>query len=320
MSFSEFDLIEKFFSGHANRDDVVLGIGDDAAVLNVPAGQQLVVTMDTLIEGVHFPAETSAEDIGYKSLAVSLSDLAAMGAEPAWATLSLAIPAYDKTWLKDFSHGFLTLAQKYNVALVGGDTVRGPLSITVQLHGFVPAHKVLRRDRACNNDLIYVTGTLGDAGLALAGLQNNLNLEPMALKRQRKRLDSPTPRVEAGLALRGLASACIDISDGLLSDLAHITNKSSVGAEIMLQHLPLSTDTEQYIAQSNDWNMVLSSGDDYELCFTVSAGNKTRVESLLTASGCTCIGKITLQAGIRCLYSDGSLYESDKTGFDHFAV
>jgi thiamine-monophosphate kinase len=318
MSFSEFDLIDKFFSGHANRDDVVIGIGDDAAVLNVPAGQQLVVTTDTLIEGVHFPTETSAENIGYKSLAVSLSDLAAMGAEPAWATLSLAIPAYDEAWLKDFSHGFLGLAKKHNVALVGGDTVSGPLSITVQLHGLVPEGTAIRRNGASKDDLVYITGTLGDAGLALAGLQNRLNLDPVTLKRLRQQLDCPTPRLDAGLALRGLASACIDISDGLLADLGHITENSSVGADIILEQLPLSADTEQYIANSGDWNMVLGAGDDYELCFTAPANNK--IESLLKSSGCTCIGKITQQTGIRCLHTDGSLYESGKTGFDHFAV
>lgn len=318
MSFSEFDLIERFFSGHANRDDVVIGVGDDAAVLNVPTGQQLVVTTDTLIEGVHFPIETSAEHIGYKSLAVSLSDLAAMGAEPAWATLSLAIPAYDEAWLTGFSHGFLELAKTHNVALVGGDTVSGPLSITVQLHGLVPDGQAIRRDGASKGDLVYVTGTLGDAGLALAGLQNRLNLDPVILKRLRQRLDCPTPRIEAGLALRGLASACIDVSDGLLSDLGHITNKSGVGADIILEQLPLSVDTEQYIANSGDWNIALVAGDDYELCFTAPANNK--IESLLKSLGCTCIGKITQQAEIRCFHTDGSLYESGKTGFDHFAV
>ncbi|MDH5190924.1 MAG: thiamine-phosphate kinase [Gammaproteobacteria bacterium] len=316
MSFSEFDLIKKYFSDHASREDVVIGVGDDAAVLNVPTGQQLVVTTDTLIEGVHFPTETSAENIGHKSLAVSLSDLAAMGAEPAWATLSLAIPVYDEAWLTAFSHGFLGLAQKYNVSLVGGDTVRGPLSITVQLHGFVPEGKAIRRDGARGGDLIYVTGTPGDAGLALAGLQNRVNLDPVSLKRLRQRLDSPTPRVETGLALRGLASACIDISDGLLADLGHITAKSGIGADIMLEQLPLSTDTARYVANSGDWDMVLVSGDDYELCFTASENDKDKVEAL----GCTCIGRITGEKGIRCLQRDGSFYESGRTGFDHFAV
>ena len=320
MAFSEFDLIKKFFAGHADRPDVVKGVGDDAAILEVPPNHQLVVTTDTLIEGVHFPEQTSAQDIGHKALAVNLSDIAAMGAEPAWATLSLSLPHYDQNWLTDFAKGFLELASQFNVALVGGDTVSGPLSITVQMHGLIPRGTALMRSGAQVNDLVYVTGTLGDAGLALKNMLEHLSLEPVSFKRLREHLDRPTPRIMEGIALRDMATACIDISDGLFADLNHICEESSKGAEIHLEKLPLSSDVEQYIEKSAAWDIPLSSGDDYELCFTVPENKSSGINVLFATLGvrCTCIGRITDTGHIRVLDKNNKEIHINKAGYDHF--
>ena len=216
MSLDEFGIIRRHFYRNAPvRDDVVAGIGDDAAVLRVPTGQELVVCTDTLVAGRHFPGTTTPGAIGHKVLAVNLSDLAAMGAEPAWVTLALTLPDYDEAWMDAFMQGFFELADRCHVALVGGDTTRGPLSVTVQATGFVPAGQALMRHGAQPGDHIYVTGTLGDAGLAL--LQGE-----QAAGDLRQRLDYPEPRLQAGLALRGLATSVIDVSDGLLLSLIHI--------------------------------------------------------------------------------------------------
>ncbi len=269
MSESEFEIIRRYFMRQSlKRDDVLTAIGDDAAVLRVPAGQELVVCMDTLVSGVHFPCETAASAIGHKSLAVNLSDLAAMGATPAWATLSLTLPENDSTWIDEFSRAFLALADRYNVQLVGGDTTRGPLSVTVQAHGLVSQGEALMRKGAAPGDRIYVTGTLGDAGLALQ-LQESA---PVSL---RKKLDYPEPRIEAGQLLAGLASAAIDISDGLLADLGHLLEDADAGASLQVDSLPRSkafiSSLQKSVSQqpSRYYELPLSAGDDYELCFTV---------------------------------------------------
>ncbi len=317
---SEFDLIREFFSfSSSSGEGVVLGAGDDCALLEVSAGMELAVSMDTLLEGVHFPESTAAADVGYKALAVGLSDLASMGAKPVWATLALTLPGIDRTWLRGFSEGFSSLAREQGVALVGGDTTRGPLTvITVQVHGLVPQGHALRRAGACCGDLIYVTGSLGDAALALYLMQQGTSVAGWL----QRRLNRPAARVEQGAALRGLASACIDISDGVLADLGHIFEACGAGARLELERIPLS---EHYLACENAlqerYQLALAGGDDYELCFTIPAEKKAQLERLFTRQGwrCSCIGVIESQPGLRCFLDDGSRYHPHSKGYDHFA-
>jgi thiamine-monophosphate kinase len=325
MSATEFEIIRRYFRRQQpQREDVIAGIGDDAALLQVPAGNELVVCMDTLVAGIHFPVFTPAAAIGHKALAVNLSDLAAMGASPAWATLSLTLPDSDPVWLEDFSQAFFRLAARYGVQLVGGDTTRGPLSVTVQAHGFVPRGRALRRQGAQPGDRIYVTGTLGDAGLAL-------QLGDQADKALRQRLDYPEPRIATGLVLRDYASAAIDISDGLLADLGHLleadgTGASSMGASIAIDELPRSAVFRKAIQRAGlaqqelYYEMPLSAGDDYELCFTVSPQACEVLESALSNQpvACTAIGVIEQGPGVRCLMANGEVYHPVTKGYQHF--
>jgi thiamine-monophosphate kinase len=317
---TEFDLIGRYFSDLTERsDDVVIGIGDDCALLKTPPDRALAVTMDTLVEGVHFAPGVDAESLGHKSLAVNLSDLAAMGADPAWATLALTLPSAEPFWLASFARGFGALAAQHGVSLVGGDTTRGPRSSTVQAHGFVEQGKALTRSGARSGDLIYVTGTLGDAGLALL-VRQGLYTAPEHLKYLARRLDRPDPRVSAGRALTGLATAVIDVSDGLASDLGHILSASGCGATLQLSQLPLSDAVGAYIGDSGDWNLPLAAGDDYELCFTVSPDDQANVEALATTLGLplTWIGWCEEAPGLRCMGLDG-LVSDAASGYDHFA-
>jgi thiamine-monophosphate kinase len=317
---SEFRLIDRIRARAGARSDVLLGIGDDAALLQVPAGHELVLTTDTLVSGVHFPAESAASDIGWKALAVNLSDLAAMAATPAWASLALTLPEADEDWLEAFLDGFCELADAHSLALVGGDTTRGPLSITISAHGFVPSGQALRRDRAGAGEDIWVTGTLGDAAGALRQWQGR-GLQSAKL---RYRLDRPTPRVSAGLALRGLATAAIDLSDGLAADLGHVLAASGLGAELELARLPTSrTLFEHFGADEERWRLQLSGGDDYELCFTAAAADALAIEQALAESGnsATVIGRATREPGLRLWQPDGSAFElAAGAGFEHFAA
>jgi thiamine-monophosphate kinase len=326
MSFSEFKLIERYFAQRArasqNPDrNVLLGIGDDAALLNVPVGMELAVSVDTLISGVHFPVNTHPADIGHKSLAVNLSDMAAMGAQPCWATLALTLPEADETWLAGFSEGFFTLAERYGVQLIGGDTTRGPLSITVQIHGLVPPGQALRRSAAQSGDLIYVTGELGDAGLALRMLQGKTNVSPEYAAYSLARLNRPEPRINAGLSLRGIAHAAIDISDGLAADIGHILAVSNVGATLHVERLPLSAGVASVVMETGDWNLPLASGDDYELCFTVPVKNESRLRDVLEHFSCRCtyIGTIESTPSLRYELANGKLFTPEMTGYEHFA-
>ena len=300
------------------RDDVVLGIGDDAAICSVPPGMQLVICTDTLVAGLHFPEDTAAADIGYKALAVNLSDMAAMGAEPAWMSLALTVPEMDWDWLQSFSEGLLELAAEHGVSLIGGDTTRGPLTVTVTVQGFVPAGSALRRSGARVGDDVWVTGSLGDAAAALQQYKHG----PMQSMKLRHRLDRPTPRVAAGLALRGLASAAIDISDGLAQDLGHILSCSGVGAELELGRLPVSASLLDFHKDDTArWALQLSGGDDYELCFTASPAEAFAIEQAMAAAGVTAsvIGHITTESGLRCLTPDGEHLALQQTGYRHFA-
>ncbi|OOG36342.1 thiamine-phosphate kinase [Rhodanobacter sp. C05] len=321
----EFDLIELIRRHTVQpRDDVRLGIGDDAAVLAVPAGQELAVAIDTLVDGVHFPRGTSAADIGWKALAVNLSDLAAMGASPAWALLALTLPTADAAFVEDFAEGFAQLAQSHRLALVGGDTTRGPLCISVAVHGFVPPGKALTRAGARVGDAVLVTGTLGDAAAGLHALQHSWrDDDPRSNLREFliERLNRPVPRLAAGAALRGQASACADISDGLLADLGHICTASGVGAEIEAALLPRSSALLGLHEDAAALHFALSGGDDYELCFTVPAQRLADVQADLSRLGCgvTRIGRIVEDTGVRVRGADDEWLNMDRSGWEHFA-
>jgi thiamine-monophosphate kinase len=316
---SEFDLIGRYFAALGpERPDVALGVGDDCALLEIPAGQALAVSIDTLSAGVHFFADCDPEFIGHKSLAVGLSDLAAMGAEPAWATLALTLPAADEDWIRAFATGFGRLARAHGLRLVGGDTTRGPLGVAVQVHGLVPTEAAIRRSGARPGDAIFVSGTLGDAGLALRRI---LAGEPVAPE-LRCRLECPEPRVALGRRLRGIASAMIDLSDGLAGDLGHVLDASAVGAELELERLPLTPQVAEFIAATDDWSLPLASGDDYELCFCVPTEHIPTVERLAEELGMplTRVGWIRASAGLDFRRTDGGRLTLPARGYDHFPV
>lgn len=301
------------------RLDVSLGIGDDAALTIVPAGHELVTTVDVLVAGVHFHEATGSQSVGHKALAVNLSDLAAMGATPAWATLALVIPEVDSAWLDRFCAGFFALAKQYDIDLVGGDTAQGPLTVMVQLSGWVPRGTALQRRGAQAGDDIYITGHLGDAGLALLHSDGAMNLSPAQAKAVRRALDYPCPRVEWGLRLRSLASAAIDISDGLAADLGHLVTRSGVGAEVSLVHLPLSR-TYQACFDEIGWDVALSAGDDYELCFTAAPAHRAEITAVAAQLNLsvTRVGTITAHRQIIFTDKDGHRYVPKTTGFAHF--
>jgi thiamine-monophosphate kinase len=316
----EFSLIDRIRQRTAqSRDDVRLGIGDDAALLAVPSGQELAVAIDTMVEGVHFPRDTPAADIGWKALAVNLSDLAAMGATPAWALLALTLPRADEALIDGFADGFAQLAQTYRLALVGGDTTRGALTISVAVHGFVPPGKALTRAGAQVGDAVLVTGTLGDAASGLQLLQQRRRGDAQS-NYLIERLNRPTPRIAAGLALRERASACIDVSDGLLADLGHICAASGVGAEIEAALLPRSSALLDLFDDASSRGFALSGGDDYELCFTVPPPRVASVQADLARLGCgaTRIGRIVEGEGVKVRDANGQWFESAHQGWDHF--
>jgi len=319
MPISEFDLIRRFLQrATAHRDDVVLGIGDDCALLDMPPGYQLAVSMDTLVEGRHFVHGADPAALGHKALAVNLSDLAAMGAEPAWATLSLTLPGPDTAWLELFVTGFSALAALHNLQLVGGDTTRGPLSVTVQVHGFVGAGRALRRDGACPGDRIYVSGTIGDAALAL-GLQRQSDLATPVPDELRRRLDRPTPRTALGMLLSGRVRAAIDVSDGLVADLDHVCRASGVAARIEVARIPLSAAAQGYLEQFG-WRPVLAGGDDYELLFCVPGDVEADLVASCREDGhrVSRIGSMEIGSGIDLVYPDGHMSREIPAGFDHF--
>lgn len=308
---SEFALIKRFFTRQPIKNPSTrLGVGDDCALMAVPDGYELAITTDTMVENVHFFAGTDPEQLGHKLLAVNLSDLASMGARPVSVTLALTLPGVDDDWLAAFAKGFLALAERYSVDLIGGDTTSGPLTMTVQAMGLVPRGQALLRSTARPGDFIYMTGCLGDAGLGLKIKQGYNCANPGAAL---KRFNTPDPACEAGQALIGTANACIDLSDGLAGDLGHILAQSKVGACLDWDDLPLSADVLRYIKETGDWRMPLCAGDDYELCFTVSPEKAGQL-----SMDCSKIGVIESQPGLR-LNKSGGIQSLQVKGFEHFS-
>jgi len=315
----EFDIIGRFFSRPAPH--AVLGVGDDAALVRPTQGAEIAVSTDMLIAGRHFLADADPRRLGHKALAVNLSDMAAMGARPRWATLAIALPEADEAWLEPFARGFFDLALRHGVELIGGDTTRGPLAVCVQILGEVPAGRALRREGARPGDDVWVSGVLGDAAMAVAHQQGRLRLGPAELAPCREVLDAPVPRVDLGLALRGLANACIDVSDGLLADLGHILERSRAGARLELEAIPCSAALANRLSDPVALDCLLAGGDDYELCFTAPPRNRAKIELAAGGAGArvSLIGGIVPGAGIEVRDRSGAALAPGRTGFDHFA-
>lgn len=317
MPLGEFDLIDRYFSRRGSRRDVLLGVGDDAALLAVPPGRTLVAATDTLVEGRHFLPDAPPQSVGHQALAVNLSDLAAMGAEPAWALLSLSLPEADATWLDAFASGLYALAESHGVALVGGDTVRGPRVVTVTALGFVEDGTALRRATARPGDLLYVSGWPGEAAAGLEALRGVPAPAPDDALVRRYRYAEP--RLALGRALRGRASAAMDVSDGLLGDLRKLCKASGVGARIDLERLPVSNELARRHSRSDCERLVLFGGDDYELLFAVPAPDASAMESeLSTLLPLHRIGRIYPAPGVHCA-RNGRIEDLQGGGYDHFA-
>ncbi len=320
---NEFELIDRYFRRPVRDPAVRVGNGDDAAVVRPAPGCELAFSVDMLVEGRHFLSGTDPEALGHKTLAVNLSDLAAMGAAPRWALLAGALPEVDERWLTAFARGFFALADRFDVALIGGDTTRGPRNLCVTIIGELPFDAALTRAGARAGDDIHVSGTLGDAALALAGLQGRTRLDPATLAALRVRLERPEPRVALGLALRGVASAALDVSDGLIGDVAHILDASKVGAELALDALPVASPLAQRLAGSERalaLQCVLAGGDDYELCFTAAPAMRDRIAAIARATGVplTRIGVIGPVPGLVVRDEHGDALPALPRAWDHF--
>jgi thiamine-monophosphate kinase len=318
----EFDLIKKYFTKPTSHTN--LGVGDDAALISVSTGCELAVSTDMLVAGTHFFADAAPFDIGWKALAVSVSDMAAMGAQPKWATLAIALPEVDETWLSEFSRGFFACAEMFNVDLIGGDTTRGPLNINVTIIGEVPTGKALKRNGAQLGDDIWVSGQLGSAALVLAHLQGKITLKNDALGANIHALHRPMPRVALGLKLRGIATSCIDISDGLMADLGHILKASNLGATIDLEKIPCIDYLKNDIQNPHFQTFILAGGDDYELCFTAPPSKRETINLFATElnTPLTCIASTRMASrlntgGLQAMYKNEVLTLL-KQGFDHF--
>lgn len=322
----EFELIDRFFRRSGAGRGVALGIGDDCALLAPQPGMQVAVSTDLLLEGRHFFPGTDPERLGHKALAVNLSDLAACGARPLAFTLALALPTADEAWLAPFAGGLLALAEAHGCALAGGDTTRGPLAICLTVIGEVPPGEAMLRSGACAGDDLYVSGTLGDARLALEALRGAVSLPPQVLSAARERLERPIPRVALGQALRGIATSAIDLSDGLLGDVGHVLQQSGVGARIEAAAalgLLAARRSHPHALPPDDrllpW--VLAGGDDYELAFTATTSRRSLVDA--AARGCgvaaTRIGRIEAEPGLRVVDAQGRDLHLPARGFDHFA-
>jgi thiamine-monophosphate kinase len=318
---SEFDLIRRYFT-HPVRH-TLLGVGDDAALVRLRRGLDLAVSTDMLVEGRHFLRGADPRLLGHKALAVNLSDMAAMGATPRWATLSVALPRADARWLRGFTAGFMGLAKAHDVDLIGGDTTRGPLNICVQIMGEVPAGQALRRDGAHAGDDIWVSGTMGDAALALAARDGRIHIPPRELAQLERRLHRPNPRVALGEALRGLARGAIDVSDGLIADLGHVCAASKVAAVVELARVPASAIMRRHLGHPAAMAARLGGGDDYELCFTAPPSRRAGVERAGARLGLavTRIGRVVpgpTRGRVTVLGAAGRPLRLPSHGFDHF--
>ncbi|GKX62349.1 thiamine-phosphate kinase [Pragia fontium] len=322
MSSGEFDIIARYFNRQGNtRKDVRLGIGDDCALLVPSQKQYLAISTDTLVSGIHFLPDIDPADLGYKALAVNLSDLAAMGADPAWVSLALTLPEINEPWLDAFSDSFFRQLNYYGMQLIGGDTTKGPLSLTLTINGWVPMNKELTRGGAKVGNWIYVTGWLGDSAAGLAILQDQLQVEDKEARDYLvKRHLRPTPRILMGQGMRQLATSAIDLSDGLISDLGHILKASGCGAKVYLDRLVFSKALSDNCHREQAIRWALSGGEDYELCFTVPEDNRGALDTALSGLGIpyTCIGQITANNGLQ-LFDGNQPVKFAGHGFDHFS-
>lgn len=318
MTLSEFDIISQFFKKkYKHNTSIIAGIGDDAAIIDMPSDKFMAVSTDTLVSGVHFPKKTKPYDIAYKSLAVNISDMAAMGAEPLYVTLAITLEHNDAKWLGDFANGFFSLANKHSIDLIGGDVSRGPLSITVQIFGVVPKGQQIMRSGARAGDAIYVTGKLGMAAYALHMLnEGNGNIDKSSLQR----LNKPEPRLDIGMALRNKATACIDISDGLKADLSHLLNASMAGAEVEIEQIPFYSKLHD-VDSDLRLSLGMLSGDDYELCFTINNKYEIDVKKIEKEFDCeiTRIGTVKEMPGISWNTKNNLSGEfANSSGYLHF--
>ena len=316
---SEFDLIARHFTRPAAN--AVLGVGDDCALVDITNGMDLAVSTDTMVSGTHFFPDVDPENLGHKALAVNLSDMAAMGAMPYWAMLALTLPSVDHAWLAAFAKGFFDLAEEFNVSLIGGDTTRGPLTLTVTIMGEVPTGAALRRSGAKAGNDVWVSSNVGDAALAVAHRHGKLVLNEQDYHEAVMRLYEPTPRVKLGQALRGMATSAIDISDGLLADLGHICRLSGVGATVDLGSIPVSAIGAKHYSSDAGLTAIVAGGDDYELCFTAPANARDSIAELTDVLGIplTRIGQVKRGKGVSLLGADGKPVKIDGRGFDHFS-
>lgn len=317
----EFDLIQRYFSRHQQGQNVALSVGDDCAVLNVPVGQRIAISTDTLVQGTHFLPTISPEDLAYKAVAVNLSDLAAMGAVPMWASLALTLPNIQSSWLEGFSQSLFAILDRYQVSLIGGDTTQGHCAITLTVQGLLPENMGLFRHQAQVGEWIFVSGNLGDSAAGLQCLLENRKTLSESDRYLVQRHLRPTPRIELGLALRQFSRCAIDISDGLIGDLEHILKCSQVGAEIYLEQLPLSRQLLESVGEAQAQQFALTGGEDYELCFTVAEDKRAEMEEILRSQGikATCIGRILPATSGLILRQNGEMVAlPTHSGFDHF--
>ena len=314
---NEFNLIKQYFTRRTHHTD--LSVGDDAALISVSAGMQLAISSDMLVAGTHFFHDAAPHDIGWKALAVNVSDMTAMGANPKWATLAIALPEVKDAWLSEFSRGFFACADAFNIDLIGGDTTRGPLNISVTIMGEVPTSQAIKRSGAQVGDDIWVSGQLGSAALGLAHLQGKTHVPEVALLACLNALHNPMPRAALGLALRGIATSCIDLSDGLLADLGHILTASNCGATLDLEKIPCIEYFKNDLDNAETQQMLLAGGDDYELCFTAPR-SKCEEINLLSKQlnlAITCIASTRTDIGLQAYYKNNQITLL-KQGFDHF--
>lgn len=317
---SEFDVIRQYFTRAPQHSE--LGVGDDAALIRVSPNMELAISADMLVSGTHFFAEADPYQLGWKALAVNLSDMAAMGAQPKWATLAIALPNIDHAWLAEFSRGLFACADTFGVDLIGGDTTRGPLTISVQIMGEVPNGLAIKRSGAQLGDQIWLSGPLGHAALALAHLQARIKLDADTFARCASALHTPQPRVALGLALRGIATSAIDISDGLAADLGHVLNASNLGAKLHLTQLPQASHwpMASQLEPAEQLKLLLAGGDDYELCFSTSAADHERISQLGLSLGLPllCVGEMVAERGLVVHGLAGEPLDIQEAGFDHF--